>query len=500
MKIFETINTKEADKITIERQGITYYQLMQRAAGEVFWWLKNHFADRETTFHFFCGQGNNGGDGLVVAKLLHKDNYRVFVNVVEEAGKPTEEFLTAKEELEKTDLKINTRAEYMLDRAQLVFVDAIFGLGLNREMPEEVKSLIKQINNDTRAIRVSIDVPSGLFMDKGSTFAVKSDYVLTFQFPKLAFYLHGNKDFVNHIEILDIGLDKEYINNTPTGLYLTDNIEARKKYRPVAPYAHKGTQGHAVIIGGSYGKIGAVCLSAKAALKSGCGLVTAYLPKCGYTIIQSYFPEAMALTNGEEYIEAISFDVTPKAIGLGPGIGQHPDTQQAIYNFLKNNHTPLVIDADALNILAQHKEWLSLLPENTILTPHPKEMERLIGSWQNDFERIAMMKAFSHAHNIILVAKDAHTMIVEGNTVFVNPTGNAALATGGTGDVLTGIITGLLAQGYPPADAAIFGVYLHGHTADIASGKTSIQAFTASDCIDNIGKSYLAIEKIALKK
>ncbi|MFP9100800.1 NAD(P)H-hydrate dehydratase [Flavobacterium sp. RHBU_24] len=493
MKIFETINIREADKITIENQQISYYQLMERAATEAFLWIKKHYADKETTFHVFCGRGNNGGDGLVIARLLHQDNYPVKINIIEEAGNPTPEYETALQLLKESGLENNKDADYTYEKRKLIYIDALFGVGLNRDLPQSVADTINKINRCEGSV-ISIDVPSGLFLDRPTDFAVESDIVLTFQFPKLAFYLPGNCKFVNRIVILDIGLDKGFIKNTPSDYSLTDLKDACARYRPVKPHAHKGTQGHALIIGGSYGKIGAVCLSAKAALKSGCGLVTAYIPKCGYEIMQSYFPEAMALTNGQEHLTNINFDVQPKAIGIGPGIGQEPETQQAIHDFLQRQNTPLVIDADALNILSQNKEWLTLLPENTILTPHPKELERLMGSWDNDFDKLDKIKAFSAKYKVVLVAKDAHTMVVYGNDVHINSTGNAALATGGSGDCLTGIITGLLAQGYNAVDAALFGVYLHGLTADIALPETGMQAFTASDIIKYIGRAYLKIE------
>lgn len=457
MKIFETINIREADKITTENQQISFYDLMERAANEAFHWIKKHYADKETTFHVFCGRGNNGGDGLVIARLLHQDNYPVKVDIIEEAGKPTPEFETALQLLLGSGIKNNEDADYTFEKGKLIYIDALFGVGLNRNLPQSVSDAISKINQCEGHV-ISIDVPSGLFMDQPTEVAVQSDIVLTFQFPKMAFYLPGNAEFVNRIVILDIGLDKGFIKNTPSDYYLTDLKEACARYRPVKPHAHKGTQGHALIIGGSYGKIGAVCLSAKAALKSGCGLLTAYIPKCGYEIMQSYFPEAMVLTNGDEHITNINFDIQPKAIGLGPGIGQEPETQQAIHDFLQRQTAPLVIDADALNILALNKAWLSLLPEHTILTPHPKELGRLMGSWIDDFDKLGKMKAFSLQYNVVLVAKDAHTMVVFGNDVHINSTGNAALATGGSGDCLMGIITGLLAQGYNTVDAAIFGV------------------------------------------
>jgi len=493
MKIFDTIKVREADKVTIANQHITSFQLMERAANEVFLWIKKHFPDKETTFHVFCGQGNNGGDGLIVARLLHEDKYPVILDIIAEAGKPTPDFELALQMVQKAKLGYNEDKEYTYEKGKLIYIDALFGTGFNREPHENVISIINKINHGHGHI-ISIDVPSGMYMDKPTQLAVQSDVVLTFQFPKLALYLPSNKNFINKIVVLDIGLDKHFIDYTFSNQFLIDKKEASHRYRPVKHNAHKGTQGHALIIGGSYGKIGAVCLSAKAALKSGCGLVTAYLPECGYNIIQISFPEAMALTDGDKHITKISFDLQPKAIGLGMGIGQHPETQTAIHDFLKLQNAPLVIDADALNILSYNKEWLRLLPEDTILTPHPKELERLVGSWEDDFEKLEMMKSFSTKYKVVLVAKDAHTMILYGDSIYVNNTGNAAMATGGTGDVLTGIITGLLAQGYNPVDAAVFGVYLHGYTADIAVDETSVQAFTASDVINYLGKAYLKFE------
>ncbi len=278
-------------------------------------------------------------------------------------------------------------------------------------------------------------------------------------------------------------------------LYI-DHKEILKRYRTIDSHTHKGIQGHVLIIGGSYGKIGAVCLSSKAALKSGCGLVTAYIPKCGYNILQTAIPEVMVLTdNQERYISEISFDIIPQAIGIGPGLGQEVVTQKAFFKFLEQNSFPLVVDADALNILSKNKEWIFLLPAKTIITPHPKELERLIGKWTSEEEKINLTKLFSIKYNLIIVMKGAPTMIIDNDKIYKNTTGNAALATAGSGDVLTGIITSLLAQSYEPIDAAIIGVYLHGLTADIALPETGYQSFIASDIILNIGKAFLSLEK-----
>jgi hydroxyethylthiazole kinase-like uncharacterized protein yjeF len=275
-----------------------------------------------------------------------------------------------------------------------------------------------------------------------------------------------------------------------------DKSEILKRYKPIKANTHKGIQGHALLVGGSYGKIGAMTLSSKACLKTGCGLVTVFIPRCGYKILQTANPEVMVLTDiSIKYITRIGFNFVPQAIGIGPGIGQDIETHTALHRFVKTNKIPLVIDADALNILSQNKQWLSFLPEKTIFTPHLKELERLIGSWESDAEKIEKTIAFSKEYHLVIVMKGAPTKIIDGDTLYENTTGNAALATAGTGDVLTGMITSLLAQSYEPIDAAILGVYLHGLTADIALPETGYQAFIASDVIANIGKAYLSLEK-----
>ena len=268
--------------------------------------------------------------------------------------------------------------------------------------------------------------------------------------------------------------------------------EFRKRYQPINKLTHKGIQGHALIIGGSYGKMGSVVLSSKACLKTGCGMVTAFIPKCGYEILQTSIPEVMVENDDFfEHITSINSSVKCQAIGIGMGMGQDLDTQQAFHYFLKSNTIPLIIDADGLNMLSKNIEWLEFVPKNTILTPHPKELERLIGIWDSEEDKMYRVKQLSHKYNLIVVLKGAPTVIVQNESVYENTTGNQALATAGSGDVLTGIITSLVAQSYAPLDAAILGVYLHGLTADIAAPKMSYQAFIASDIIENIGNAYL---------
>lgn len=277
--------------------------------------------------------------------------------------------------------------------------------------------------------------------------------------------------------------------------FLITKEEILKFYKPVNPLTHKGLQGHAVIIAGSYGKIGAAVLASKSCLKSGCGLVTTFIPKCGYQILQISIPEVMVITDeNANAITNINLSLLPQAIGIGPGIGKELSTQKALFEFLRINKSPLVLDADALNILAENKSWLELVPENTILTPHPKELERLIGNWNSESEKFQKTIAFSEKYKVIIVMKGAPTFIINKNKIYENTTGNAALATAGSGDVLTGIITGLLAQNYEPVQAAKLGVFLHGLTADIALPQTGYQSFTASDIIENLGRAFLTLE------
>lgn len=267
-------------------------------------------------------------------------------------------------------------------------------------------------------------------------------------------------------------------------------------YKPILNNTHKGLQGHALIIGGSYGKIGSVVLSSKACLKTGAGLVTSFIPKCGYDIMQISIPEVMVITDKEfEFISDIKIDIKPKAIGIGMGMGLTLTTLKCFHTFLTQNTVPLVIDADGINILAKNNDCIPLLVKNTILTPHLKELERLIGPWEFEEEKLVKTIDFCRKHQTIIVIKGAPTIIVTPDYLYQNTTGNQGLATAGSGDTLTGIITSFLAQGYNAEEAAILGVYLHGLTATLATPKTGYESFIASDIIKNIGKAFLVIQE-----
>lgn len=498
MKILTSEQIRKVDAETVSREGIPSLELMDRAAASFFRFFVEKYADKTTSVIIFAGVGNNGGDALVVARLLHHAGYRVDTFLVEFSDRYTGDCKYNLDKIRAENIpydKIVTGHD-IPDLAPFdVVIDGIFGTGLSRDMDGVAADVINQINESGKQV-ISIDVPSGLFTDRKTNFAVKATDTITFQIPKLALYLPGNSRYAGNVHIVPIGLCTEVIAGMGTDTYLTEREEIKGLLKPLRKFAHKGTEGHVLIIGGSLGKCGSVLLASKAALKTGCGLVTAYLPGCGVTAIQSNFPEAMALGDiGLEHISSIEYNLKPDAIGIGVGMGGHEETERAMHRFLQNNNTPLVIDADGLNILSRHHDWFSLLPAGTILTPHPKELRRLIGEWSDDYEKIRKTKIFTQKYNVIVVIKGAYSLIVDAKEMYVNSSGTPALATAGSGDVLTGVIASLLAQGYKPEEAARTGVFLHGMTADITRGRIHPRSFVASDIIENIGNAYSEIER-----
>jgi hydroxyethylthiazole kinase-like uncharacterized protein yjeF len=319
---------------------------------------------------------------------------------------------------------------------------------------------------------------------------------LSFQSPKVVFFLPETAKYTQQWEVLDIGIDPDYLKKTETEVELISKFEVLPIYKPREKFAHKGDFGHVMILGGSYGKIGAVNLASRAALSSGAGLVTAYVPKCGYHSMQTAIPEVMVITDeNETNISNINFDIDPTVIGIGVGLGTSDHSVTAFEAFLKQNKKPLVIDADALNMLSKKKTLLKLLPEQAVLTPHPKELERLIGEWSDDFDKLKKVKAFSKKHNVVVLIKGAHSITVYLDKLYINTTGNPGMATAGSGDVLTGIISGLIAQGYEALDATIFGVYLHGKSADISLENYGYQSLIASHIIETLGEAYIDLFK-----
>ncbi|WP_299221987.1 NAD(P)H-hydrate dehydratase [uncultured Aquimarina sp.] len=502
MKIFSATQMRKADEVTIQSQKITSLELMERAATQIFNVLHQRLQGAPIPIHVFCGIGNNGGDGLVISRLLVEHGYHVKTYIVNFSDKRSEDFLANYDRLKAigAEWPIQLKSEEDLPdiKQQDMVIDAIFGIGLNRPLVSWVINLIKHINA-SRCFTLSIDVPSGLYADKAPDNpegVIYASTAVTFQLPKLIFFLPETGQYSQDLEVIDIGLDRDFIAETPGFAELVGKNEVLSLYRPRHKFAHKGDYGHCLIIGGSYGKIGSVVLATKSALRIGAGLTTAYIPECGYEILQTSVPEAMVITNNEDdYISKIRFDFDPSVIGIGIGLGTHEKTVDAFGEFLKQNKAKLVVDADAINILSKESEFLQFLPKRTVLTPHPGELKRLIGEWKDDFDKISKVKEFSKKHDCIVVIKGANTLIIYQNDIYVNTSGNPGMATAGSGDVLTGIITGLISQGYDPLHAAVFGVYLHGSSGDLAIQETGYQGLLASDIISHIGKSYIELFK-----
>ncbi|MDX1278213.1 bifunctional ADP-dependent NAD(P)H-hydrate dehydratase/NAD(P)H-hydrate epimerase [Oceanihabitans sediminis] len=502
MKIFSKEQIYEGDSLTAQKQNITSTELMERAATRIFDWMHLRMQGAQVPIHVFCGIGNNGGDGLVLARHLITHGYNVHVYIINYSDTRSKDFLLnydrIKNVTKKWPLLMTNAKELPVINPDDIIVDAIFGIGLNRPIDDWVKVLFQHLRA-SKAFTLSIDIPSGLFTDKlhaNDNEVIWANYTLSFQTPKLLFFLPETAKFTTQWEVLDIGIDPEYLYNTQTTYELVGKMEMLPLYRPREKFSNKGTYGHALIIGGSFGKIGSITLASRSALSAGAGLVTSYVPKCGYQILQTSFPEAMVITDKEEeIISNIQFDIEPSVIAFGVGVGTAHKTIDAFESFLKTNKTPLVIDADGLNILSKKKSLLKLLPKQTILTPHPKELERLIGTWKDDFDKLEKTKALSKKHDLIIVIKGANTITIYQDKGYVNTTGNPGLATAGTGDVLTGVITGLAAQGYEPIVATLFGIYLHGKAADIAVEDLGYQSLIASHVIEALGEAYIDLFK-----
>jgi len=502
VKIFSKEQIYEGDRLTATKQNIASTDLMERAGSQIFNWIDKRMQGAQVPIHVFCGIGNNGGDGLVLARHLVTHGYNVFCYVVNCSDKRSKDFLINYDRIKNVTKDwptlLSCTEEFPEIDSDDIIVDAIFGIGLNRPADAWVKALFNHFKA-SKAFTLAIDMPSGLYANsvpEDENGVVWADYTLSFASPKLVFFLPETEKYTLQWEVLDIGLDPEFLRTTETEAEIIGKYDILPLYKQREKFAHKGSYGHSVILGGSYGKIGAVLLASRGALSVGSGLITSYIPKCGYTAMQSAFPEAMVITDSDdEIITRVQMDIKPTVIGVGVGMGTHKKTIHAFKSFLEENKTPLVIDADGINILAKQKALLKQLPKDTILTPHPKELERLIGKWTDDFDKLEKAKAFAKTHNLILIIKGAHTVTVAKGRLFINSTGNPGLATAGSGDVLTGMITGLIAQGYAPKAAAIFGVYLHGKSADIALEDYGYQSLISSHVIEYMGRAFLDLFK-----
>jgi hydroxyethylthiazole kinase-like uncharacterized protein yjeF len=497
VKILSASDIRAWDQYTIQHEPIASIDLMERAAYECVGWILKNYPDAPS-FAVFCGKGNNGGDGLAIARMLRGRNYPVSVYILEFGHKGTDDFQTNLARLQQLPSPgihfIQSENNFHSLQREQVVIDALFGSGLNRALEDVTAKLVEHINHSGADI-VSIDIPSGLFTDRSSkgNMIVRANHTLSFQCHKPAFLVPENAAYTGDIHILDIGLHADFLKTLASRFELVDKAIIQSIYRPRNRFAHKGNFGHALLAAGSYGKMGAAVLTVKSCLKSGVGLLSCHIPKCGYDIIQTAVPEAMAMTDfNSSFLTKIEEDISRyDAIGIGPGIGTASDTRMLVREIFDSYRSPMVLDADALNCISLQKDFLQLIPAGSILTPHPKEFERLFGKTANDFERMELSLQKARELNVIIILKGHHTMIATTDgRAFFNSTGNAGMATGGSGDVLTGILTGLLAQGYSSIETAIFGTYLHGLAGDIAAEKLSMEAMTSGDLIECLGDAF----------
>lgn len=505
MKIFTSAQIHELDKYTIKNEPISSIDLMERASTM----LTNVIVDTwqaSTPVVVFAGPGNNGGDALAVARMLTAQRFSVNVYLFNTTGRLSPDCEQNRERLKKVrNLKgfteITQEFEPPALTEDMLVIDGLFGSGLNKPLSGGFASVVKYINA-SKAKVVSIDIPSGM-MTEDNTYNVRAniiraDMTLTLGSRKLCMMMADIQPLLGEVRVLDINLSAEGIEKTASNYSIMEEKEAREMMLPRDAFVHKGNMGHALLIAGTYGMAGAGILAARACLRSGIGKLTVHIPKRNYDIMQISVPEAILQLDKEETIFSQPSETSIyEAIGIGPGIGLSETTAIAVIAQIRSNKTPMVIDADALNVLASHRAWMQQLPEGLILTPHPKELDRLVGNASNDdFERLTRAVNLAQQLRAYVILKGHYTAICMPNGhVCFNSTGNAGMATAGSGDVLTGIITGLLARGYSREEASILGVYLHGLAGDLAANDLGEESLTAGDIINYLPKAFIQLKK-----
>ena len=504
MKIFTSAQIHELDKYTIENEPISSLDLMERAAKTLVQAVTKLYPP-STPVVVFAGPGNNGGDALAMARMLAEKDYQVIAYLFNISSNLSPDCAANKTRLHdcknvKEFIEVVDEFEPPRLEQGMLIIDGLFGSGLNKPLAGGFASLVKYINSSPAQI-VSIDVPSGL-MTEDNSYNVRANIIratmtLTLQLPKLAFLFAENQTFIGKLRILDIRLSQEGINKTDTAYTFVEEDQVRKLLLERPAHAHKGQMGNALLIAGSYGMAGAAILATRACLRSGVGKVTVNTPKRNIPILQTAVPEAVVQLTNEETIFAEAMDTEDfDAMGIGPGIGQSEQTAVALVAQIRRTQCPCVADADALNILGNRRAWLQQLPQGIILTPHPKEFDRLEGHCADSYERLTKARNLAQRLKGFIILKGHHTAIClpDGNVLF-NATGNAGMATAGSGDVLTGIITGLLARGYKQQDACILGVYLHGLAGDLAANDLGEESLMASDIIQYIPRAFKRLQE-----
>ena len=504
MKILTSSQMHELDQYTIEHEPISSIDLMERAAKAI----TLAIAETWTTFTpvvVFAGPGNNGGDALAVSRMLAEKGYTVSVYLFNINNHLSEDCAENKKRAQDCKrIKSFTEVIHEFDPPQLtsttLVVDGLFGTGLNKPLDSGFAALVKYINQSPCKV-VSIDVPSGMMAECNTynnlNHIIRANITLTLQTKKLAFFFSDMQQFVGKLRVLDIRLSQDYLHSADSFYTIQEEKEIRQLVLPREDFVHKGDMGHALLIAGSRGMAGAAILASRACLRSGAGKLTVHTPKANNDILQISVPEAVLSADIEDdyFSEAISTEAYD-AIGIGPGLGQQEGTAIALIAQLRKSHAPVVADADALNILGSHHAWMQQLPKDMILTPHPKEFDRLYGQrCADDYERLSKAREMAMKLHVYIILKGHYSALCspEGSVVF-NTTGNSGMATAGSGDVLTGIITGLLARGYNQMSACRLGMYLHGLAGDIAAKTIGKECLMASDIIACLPEAFAVLE------
>ena len=503
MKIFTGTQIQELDKYTIEHEPIKSIDLMERAAKALTKALTEECTPADKIV-VFAGPGNNGGDALAVSRMLADRGYDISVFLFNTKGKLSDDCAENKKRAMDNEnirnfIEVTKEFDPPTLTADTIVIDGLFGTGLTKPLESGYASLVKYINMSQCRV-ISIDMPSGL-MPECNTYnihahIIKADVTLTLHTLKLAFLFADNQQYIGRLKVLDIGLSEEYIRDTHTSCTMLDASQLRPMLMQRPDFAHKGSMGHALLIAGSYGMAGAAMLAAKACLRSGVGKLTVHTPKKNVDVMQVAVPEAVVQVDYEDtyFSDAVAADEFD-AMGIGPGLGQVEATAIALIAQLRRTNAPTVVDADALNILASHRAWMQQLPKNIIMTPHPREFDRLSGSRSSDdYERLMKAVDMAVRLQVIILLKGHYSALClpDGKVVF-NITGNSGMATAGSGDVLTGIITGLLARGYHQREACQLGMYLHGLAGDFAARDLGKECLVASDIIDYLPEAFRAL-------
>ena len=504
MKILSAQQIRDADQYTIEKEPIKSIDLMERASRAFVNWFEAKLSKSGRVF-VFCGTGNNGGDGLAIARMLIVKKWNVIPITIKKSSKRSQDFMLNYLKLAEVrnipNIELESDLNFEVSENDYI-IDAVFGSGLNKPV-KGIQSKVIEFINSQSATTISVDTPSGLYIDSNALKEdigpiINADYTISFQLPKLSFFFEKHQQFVGDFSVVNIGLHQDFIDDVETKFEYIEFSLIKSILKTRLKFSHKGTYGRSLIISGSWGKIGASVLCSKACLRSGAGLVTVHIPSCGYQILQASVPEAMVSTDiHDRFLTTLPDIKNFDAIGVGPGIDIHMDTYEVISQLLSRFQKPIVFDADAINIISNERSFLKMLPEGSILTPHPGEFRRLVGDWKDELSKLDLQLAMSQEYKVYIVLKGAHTSISTPNgKLYFNSTGNPGMATAGSGDVLTGVITSLLGQGYSPKEASILGVYVHGLAGDISARNLGEDGLIAGDIINNLPKAFQSIRKL----